>query len=92
MLRDELPPVLTVDETASMLRISRGSAYEGVRTGAIPAIRVGRTWRVPRHALLAFLGNTTAEDASRAHAGRSQQLADGSHEERESDRRGEACG
>ncbi len=42
---------LTVDETASALGISRNAAYEGVRRGEIPSIRVGRRLLVPRAAL-----------------------------------------
>lgn len=57
----ELPLVLTVEEAADVLRISRGSAYEGVRTGAIPCVRIGRTIRVPRHLLLQLLGASPAE-------------------------------
>ena len=52
----DLPAVLTVEECATVLRISRGSAYEGVRTGEIPAIKVGRTIRVPLPRLLELLG------------------------------------
>lgn len=33
---------LTVDEAAEILGISRGSAYEAVRQGEIPTIRIGR--------------------------------------------------
>lgn len=47
----EPPLVLTVEEAARVLRIGRSSAYEGVRSGQIPAIRIGRTLRVPRHRL-----------------------------------------
>ncbi len=42
---------LTVEEAARELGIGRGLAYEGVRTGAIPAVRVGRRLIVPRAAL-----------------------------------------
>lgn len=52
----EIPAVLTVEEAAEVLRISRGSAYEAVRTGDLPHVRIGRTIRVPRRALLALLG------------------------------------
>jgi excisionase family DNA binding protein len=51
-----LPPVLTVEEAATVLRISRGSAYEAVRTGELPHVRIGRSIRVPRAALLALIG------------------------------------
>jgi excisionase family DNA binding protein len=55
MTTDDLPDVLTVDETARLLRISRGLAYAGVRDGSIPTIRVGRRILVPRDALLRSL-------------------------------------
>lgn len=43
--------VLTVDECAAYLRISRPQAYLGVKTGQIPSIKVGRRILVPRQAL-----------------------------------------
>jgi excisionase family DNA binding protein len=54
----ELPPALTVDQTAEVLSIGRGSAYEAVRRGEIPSVRLGRTIRVPRRALLELLGES----------------------------------
>ena len=47
---------LTVDEVAEILKISRGLAYEGVRDGSIPSVRIGRRILVPRAALIALLG------------------------------------
>jgi excisionase family DNA binding protein len=35
-------PVLTVDEAAHYLRISRGLAFAAVRDGTLPSIRIGR--------------------------------------------------
>ena len=56
MVNSEIPsPVLTVDETAVILRLSRQSAYEGVRTGAIPSVKIGRRILVPRARLMAML-------------------------------------
>jgi excisionase family DNA binding protein len=52
---DDLPAVLTVEEAARALRIGRTTAYEAVRTGAIPSVRIGRTLRISRHALEAML-------------------------------------
>jgi hypothetical protein len=58
----ELPEMLTVDEAADVLRISRSSAYEGVglfqaTSGAegIPSVRIGRSLRVPKRALLTWI-------------------------------------
>ncbi len=47
--------VLTVEEAAGLLRISRGLAYEMVRTGRLPSIRLGRRIVVPRPALQKML-------------------------------------
>jgi excisionase family DNA binding protein len=48
--------VITVGEVASLLRISRGSAYEAVKRGEIPTIRIGRRLLVPSAALERLLG------------------------------------
>jgi excisionase family DNA binding protein len=42
---------MTVDETAVFLGISRGAAYAGVRSGEIPALRIGNRWLVPVQAV-----------------------------------------
>lgn len=47
-----LPAVLTVPETARMLRISRTLAYEGIARGEIPSVRIGRRILVPTHRLV----------------------------------------
>jgi len=44
-------PTLTVEECAAVLRIGRSAAYQAVKAGQIPSIRVGRSIRVPRHRL-----------------------------------------
>ncbi len=45
------PLLFTVPEAASILRISRNSAYELLRQNILPHIRLGRRILVPRHAL-----------------------------------------
>lgn len=54
-LDDDLPPILTVDQTAAVLGISRGLAFAAVRAGEIPSIRIGRRILVPRDQLLRML-------------------------------------
>lgn len=48
-------PVLTVDEAAAYLRISRGLAFAAVRDGTLPSVRIGRRILVPRRQLEALL-------------------------------------
>ena len=55
------PVVLTVEESAELLRISRGLAYEMVRQGSLPSIRLGRRILVPRRALERMLGTSRPE-------------------------------
>ncbi len=43
--------VMTVEEAAEYLRISRPSAYQAVKRGDIPIIRIGRRILVPVAAL-----------------------------------------
>ncbi len=43
--------VMTVEEAAEILRISRNTAYEAVKRGDIPSIRIGRRVLVPCTAL-----------------------------------------
>lgn len=47
--------MLTVDEAAKLMRISRSAAYRSIGRGEIPAVRFGRAIRVPYHALLETL-------------------------------------
>ncbi|MGB9791893.1 MAG: helix-turn-helix domain-containing protein [Thermacetogeniaceae bacterium] len=47
----EEPVFLTVPEVAKILRLKRSTAYEYVRQGIIPSVRIGRFIRVRRDAI-----------------------------------------
>ncbi|WP_307402686.1 helix-turn-helix domain-containing protein [Desulfofundulus luciae] len=47
---------LTVEEAAGILRLKRSMAYEYVRQGIIPSIRLGNFIRVPKARLLELAG------------------------------------
>ncbi|WP_374713532.1 helix-turn-helix domain-containing protein [Symbiobacterium terraclitae] len=53
------PMLLTVAQVASMLQIARSKAYEMVAQGEIPSVRLGRSVRVPRAALAAWVTSST---------------------------------
>ena len=63
-LDDDLPPILTVEQTAKVLGISRGLAFTAVRAGDIPSIRIGRRILVLRDRLRQMLGVDPAEAAA----------------------------
>jgi excisionase family DNA binding protein len=51
--------VLTVSEAAAILRIGRNQLYQAVGRGELGAARVGRSIRIPKHALLDLLTVTS---------------------------------
>jgi excisionase family DNA binding protein len=50
-----LPEVLTVREAAAILRVGRNQLYQAVGRGELGAVRIGRSIRIPKHALLELL-------------------------------------
>lgn len=50
-----LPPVLRVKELAQILSITDSTAYGLVRTGRIRSIRLRRSYRIPREAVVEYL-------------------------------------
>ena len=52
----DLPAILTIEEVAGFLRIGRATAYRAARRGELPGcVRLGKTLRVSRDRLLAWL-------------------------------------
>jgi excisionase family DNA binding protein len=51
-----LPPILSVDEVAVLLRVNRKTAYEAVARGDIPGVRrIGRAIRIDRDVVLDWM-------------------------------------
>lgn len=45
------PRLLTVNEVADVMRVSKMTVYRLIHAGELPAIRVGKSFRVPQGAL-----------------------------------------
>lgn len=58
----ECPTVLTVAELSRLLRVGINNAYQLVRDGTIQSVRVGRQYRIPRSAVLDYLGHTNSDN------------------------------
>lgn len=54
---------LTVAEVASMMRVSKMTVYRLVHNGELPAVRVGRSFRVPEQAVQDYLRTSYIETA-----------------------------
>ncbi len=48
-------PLLTVAEVADLFRVSSMTVYRLIRNGELPAVRVGRSYRVREDDLQAYL-------------------------------------
>ncbi|MGH3622707.1 MAG: helix-turn-helix domain-containing protein [Sciscionella sp.] len=46
---------LTVAEVAALMRVSKMTVYRLVHAGELPAVRVGKSFRVPEKAVHAYL-------------------------------------
>ena len=55
---------LTVAEVADMMRVSKMTVYRLVHSGDLPAIRFGRSFRVPESAVQAAIGTNIADGHS----------------------------
>lgn len=57
MAEQEAPRFLTVAEVAELIRVSKMTVYRMVHAGDIPAVRVGRSFRVPQAAVEELLAS-----------------------------------
>ena len=56
------PLFVRISEAARLLDMSRSSAYEAVRKGVIPAVRIDGKWRIPKIALERLAASAVAID------------------------------
>ena len=54
---------LTVAEVATVMRVSKMTVYRLVHAGTLPAVRVGRSFRVPEKAVHDYLDHAYVETA-----------------------------
>ena len=52
--------VLTVEETAALLKVSKQQIRKMIREDALPAIKVGREWRISEEYLEEFIAQSYA--------------------------------
>ena len=53
---DRYRDVLTITELREVLKIGRNAAYDLLNSGAIPAFRIGRNWKIPKEAVKKYIG------------------------------------
>lgn len=55
---------LTVQEVAALMRVSKMTVYRMVHAGDLPAVRFGRSYRVPQNAVEAILKGAVVDGTS----------------------------
>ena len=51
--------VFTLDEVADILKVTKRTLYNYVKEGKLPAVKMGKYWRVTEDSLQAFLSTGT---------------------------------
>jgi excisionase family DNA binding protein len=59
-----LAEVLTAREAAAILRVGRNQLYQAITRGQLRAVRIGRSIRIPKHALLDLLAAASPRPSS----------------------------
>lgn len=53
--------LLTVNEVASMMRVSNMTVYRLIKRGQLDAVRVGRSYRIRRQDLVSYLMRSSVQ-------------------------------
>ncbi|MDN5581902.1 MAG: helix-turn-helix domain-containing protein [Corynebacterium sp.] len=61
MANNDSGTFLTVAEVAELMRVSKMTVYRLVHSGELPAVRVGRSFRVHEQAVQEYLGASIYE-------------------------------
>jgi len=67
--------ILSIPEAAGILGISRIAVFKRVKSGAIPAFRVGRSWAISREDLPAARGRLNTKQLPPPPAGETRRTA-----------------
>lgn len=57
---------LTVQEVAELMRVSKMTVYRMVHAGELPAVRFGRSYRVPANAVESYLRQAVVDGTGKA--------------------------
>lgn len=58
-LLDNYPAVLSPQDLRQILRIGRAATYRLLAEGTIPSFKIGRIYKIPKSALVAYLNHNT---------------------------------
>jgi|LSQX01.2.fsa_nt_gb excisionase family DNA binding protein len=56
-------PMMTPEQVAEWLQVHKGTVYRWIDEGKLPALRIGRAYRIPRSEVLAMVKQQGGPDA-----------------------------
>lgn len=56
MTLERYADILTVEDLCDVLNIGPNAAYQLLNEKAIPAFRIGRRWKIPKEAVVEYIG------------------------------------
>ena len=62
MMLDQYGDVLTPTELQEILGVGRNFTYSLLKSGEIPSLRVGKKYRIPKDAVIYYLGSWKSQE------------------------------
>jgi excisionase family DNA binding protein len=59
---EDVPLTLSTPEAAKLLRVHRNTVMAMIDDGRLPAVKIGRNWRINKSDVMRLLGETNADD------------------------------
>jgi len=69
MAKEDYPPIMTIAEVAQYLGLHELTVRRLAREGAIPALKLGRQWRVKRDLLEAWIETRSMDNVGNTSGG-----------------------
>lgn len=66
--------VYTPNEVAKLLRIRLATVYDLIKCGDLPAIRIGKNYKIPKEAFDSWVVNKTVEQRKERKHGNSERI------------------
>lgn len=52
---EEYDALLSIQDIRQILNVGRKSVYELLKSGEIPAFRIGKNWKIPKDAIIHYI-------------------------------------
>ncbi len=71
----DLPPIMMAEDVAKLLKCDETTVEDKARNGELPAVKFGRGWIFPSHALISAVNAIALEQSAARKNGKSKPVA-----------------